>query len=393
MYDAVVVGARCAGAATALLLARRGYRVLLLDRARFPSDTMSTLYIHQPGVARLARWGVLDAITASGAPRLDTVTYAVGDVRLSSRAPAFEGVDSAYGPRRHVLDQALVDAAVAAGAEFSDSSSVRGLLTDGDAVTGVRFRAPSGAEVAAPAHLVVGADGMRSAVADLVGAPTEVEDPRLSCVYYSLWTGIDTGFGFHERTGRWIATIPTHGGATVLATYFPQDRFDEVRLDPRAAHLDALATTAGEVFEQLAGGEQVGRLVGTGDQRNFFRRAAGRGWALVGDAGHHRDTITAQGISNAFLQAELLTEALGDGLRDPGARAAGLRAWAARRDEELVESYHGTLQLARLEVTGARLEMLRAIAADPDLTTGYFAVVAGLMPMEDLLTEELLDFI
>jgi 2-polyprenyl-6-methoxyphenol hydroxylase-like FAD-dependent oxidoreductase len=393
MYDAVVVGARCAGASTALLLARRGYQVLLLDRARFPSDTMSTLYIHQPGVARLARWGVLDAVIASGAPRLDTITYTVDDVRLSSRTFPFEGVDSSYGPRRHVLDQALVDAAVAAGAEFSDGSSVVGVLTDGDAVTGVRFRAPSGAEVTAPARLVVGADGMRSKVADLVGAPIEVEDPRLSCVYYSCWVGLDTGFGFHERTGHWIATIPTHENATIVATYFPLDRFDEVRTDPRAAHLDAMATTAGEVFEQLAGGEQLGRLVGTGDQPNFFRQAAGPGWALVGDAGHHRDTITAQGISNAFLQAELLADALGDGLRDPEFRAAGLRTWAARRDEELIESYYSTLQLARLEVTEARLRMLRAIAASPELTADYFAVVAGIMPIEDMLTPELLDFI
>ncbi len=393
MHDVVVVGARCAGASTALLLARAGYRVLLLDRARFPSDTMSTLYIHTPGVARLASWGVLGAVESSGCPRLETIEYTVGGVRLAGPVPPTGGVDTAYGPRRHVLDQILIDAAVAAGAEFAEGCPVTGLLGGPDGVAGVVHGTPRGGRVEVPARLVVGADGMRSKVAELVGSPNTVSDPKLSCVYYSCWTGPRVGFGFHERPGEWVAHIPTHDGATMVATYFPQADFDRVRADPAAAHRAAIAATAPELAAQLPGSEQVGRLVGTGDQQNFFRAAAGPGWALVGDAGHHLDSITARGISNALLQAELLAEALGDGLRDPARRAAALRAWAERRDDALIDDYHTTLSTARLHVAETRLRLLRAIEGDAALTADYFAVVAGKLPMEDLLTPELLDLI
>ncbi|RKT54664.1 NAD(P)/FAD-dependent oxidoreductase [Saccharothrix australiensis] len=388
MYDVIVVGARCAGAATALLLARRGHRVLLLDRARFPADTMSTLYIHQPGVARLARWGVLDAVVASGCPPLDTVHHHVADVRLSSPAPAADGASCGYAPRRRVLDAILVDAAVAAGAEFADGCRVRELRERGGRVTGVGYGTPGGGHAVADARLVVGADGMNSAVAGLAGAAVVAEHPKLSCVYYSAWTGVTGGFGFHERTGNWVARIPTHDGVTLVATYFPQDRFDEVRANALDAHLAAVAATAPELRDQLAYAERVDRLRGTGDQRNFFRAAAGPGWALVGDAGHHRDTITAQGITNALAQAELLADAIGDEVGDPGRLDAALRAFGRARDDALADGYRSTLELARLRVPPERLEFLRAISGTPALVERYFALTAGLLDSEEFLTPE-----
>src|ERR1700730_1772206 len=126
MYDAIVVGARCAGAPVAMLLARAGHRVLLVDRAHFPSDTLSTHYIHQPGIARLARWGVLDAARATGCPAVEPTVYQVQDVRLDGGSVRHEGQRAAYAPRRHLLDKILIDAAVAAGAEFREGCSASG---------------------------------------------------------------------------------------------------------------------------------------------------------------------------------------------------------------------------------------------------------------------------
>lgn len=209
MADVVVVGARCAGASTALLLARLGYDVMLLDSASFPSDTMSTLYIQQPGAALLQTWGVLDELIASGCPKLDSVTYTVGDVRLQGPASVLDGVSGAFAPRRAILDQLLVEAAVTAGVRFHDRCRVLSLDTTSGSVTGVCFRDGAGQVRHEPARLVVGADGMRSSVACEVGAVTRVTHPAASCVYYTMWEGLFAGLEYNEQPRRYAAVIPT----------------------------------------------------------------------------------------------------------------------------------------------------------------------------------------
>ena len=171
MYDAIVVGARCAGSPTAMLLARAGYRVLLVDRAGFPSDTLSTHYIHQPGVARLRRWGLLDRVVATGCPPARRMTFDVGPFALSGAPTPADGADAAYAPRRYLLDQILLEAASAAGAEVRERFSVGELLIEDGRVTGIRGRQAGGATVTERAAIVIGADGMRSRVARAVGAP------------------------------------------------------------------------------------------------------------------------------------------------------------------------------------------------------------------------------
>jgi flavin-dependent dehydrogenase len=389
MYDVIVVGARVAGAASALLLARAGHRVLLVDRARFPSDTLSTHYIHQPGIARLARWGVLDAVKATGCPALDRTVYQVGDVRLDGGTVATEGQAEAYAPRRFLLDQILVDAAVAAGAEFRDGCSVSGLVFEEGRVVGVKCRSAAGLPVEERARLVVGADGMRSAVAKAVASPFTVQDPLMSCIYFTYWQGVSAQFELYERPGRWIGAIPTNDDATLIAAYFPQAEFDQVRGDSLAHYLENIRTTAPDLYARTEGAERVERLRGTGDQQNFFRTPAGSGWALVGDAAHHKDSITARGISDAFLQADLLADAVSGVLDDPVRLAKGLREYGEKLQDELFEGYRNTLFVSRLEVTPDRMAMLRMIADSPDLTERYFAVAAGGMSVDELYDEEL----
>ncbi|QCX81940.1 hypothetical protein C9F11_41800 [Streptomyces sp. YIM 121038] len=393
MYDVIVVGARCAGSPTAMLLARAGHRVLLLDRVRFPRDTLSSHYIHQPGTALLDRWGLLAAVRDSGCPPLERVRYEAADVSVSGCSPPVGGRRAGWAPRRHVLDPLLADAAVAAGAELRQGCRVDDLLFDGDRVTGVAYTTPRGQRSVERARLVVGADGMRSLVARRAQAPTVTEDRRMTCTYYSYWEGLPADFELYERPGRWIGVIPTNDALTLVMTYFPQADFETVRAAAEPAYLEAVRTTAPRLAERMTDARRVERLYGTGDQQNYLRRAAGPGWALVGDAAHHKDSIAARGITDAFLQAELLVESIGTGLDEEPRLDAALARYAAELEQRFLGFYRSTLTTAELRVPESRLSLLRAIAGRQDLVDRYFGTLSGACGLDDFYNEDLLDLL
>ncbi|GHD87310.1 NAD(P)/FAD-dependent oxidoreductase [Streptomyces naganishii] len=391
MYDVIVVGARCAGASTALLLARAGHRVLMLDKSAYGSDVLSTHLVHQPGVAALARWGLLERVRASGCPPLKRTVYEVADIRIEGCARGVEGQRTGFAPRRRVLDPVLVDAAVEAGVEFRDRCRVTGLLRDDTGrVVGVEGRRGNGT-FTERAHLVIGADGMRSTVARLTAAPYTVHDRRLTCAYYTYWPDVPADLELYERPAGWVAAVPTNDGTTLVLAYFPQSRFEEVRAGAHRAYEEQIRTTAPALYERLRGREPAERLHGTGDQQNFFRQATGPGWVLVGDAGHHKDSITARGISDAFQQVESLVAkvtGLLDG--DPARLDAALADFARQRDQDLAPGYEATLGVARLDPHEQRLSLLRAVQSDPELTAIYLDMVAGIVSAEALYTPRLL---
>lgn len=387
-YDLVVVGARCAGATTAMLAARAGHRVLVIEREIFPADKLSTLYIQPPGVARLAEWGLLDRVAATGCPPLRTVHYRLGDVALSGEAAAVGTVACAYAPRRHLLDALLAEEAARSGAEVRHGVRVTGLLEHDGRVVGVRC-----GDEEIEARVTVGADGMRSTVAELAGAATVLEHERLTCAYYGFWEGVDAEFELYEGEDGWVSAVPT-SGAVLVSAYFPQERFSEVRADAEPAYLDNVRRNAPELWDRLTTARRVGRLYGTGDQRNFIRRAHGPGWALVGDAGHHKDSLTARGIGDAFEQAALLVEHL-DGTAfdsaayDPADVDERLDRYEKARDAAVTESYHSTLLVAQASARLKRKALVAAVGTSPELTRRYFDTVAGIRPVADLYTAEL----
>jgi 2-polyprenyl-6-methoxyphenol hydroxylase-like FAD-dependent oxidoreductase len=312
MHDVIIVGTRAAGAATALLLARRGLNVLALDRATFPSDTLSTHQVQVPGTARLARWGLLDAILAAGTPATRIVRFDQGAAVLTGRIPARDGVDAMCSPRRTLLDKVLVDAARAAGAELRENFVVGELLGDGR-ITGVGGREKGGPPVTEDAALVIGADGKHSMVAKAVHAAAYRSQPPLSMAAYTYWADVPASGGeLYGRPGCAVGAWPTNDGLLMTYVAWPAAGFEEFRRDVPGNFLRTLDAVG--LGERIRSGRRAERIRVTPELPSFFRKPHGPGWALVGDAGLVLDPITGQGISDAFRDAELLADAVVAGL-------------------------------------------------------------------------------
>jgi flavin-dependent dehydrogenase len=384
MYDAIVVGARCAGAPTAMLLARKGYRVLLLDKAGFPSDHMSTHWIHQPGVARLERWGLHHRLAASGCPPITAIAMDLGTFALRGTPPPCGDVAEAYCPRRTVLDKLLVDAAVEAGAELREQFLVQDLVWDGDRVSGIAGRSATGTTVSEQAHVVIGADGVHSLVARQVEAPTYNTRPTLQCAYYSYWSGVPLdGVEFYPREHRGFGVLPTHHGLTCIIVGWPRDEFHAFRADIEGNFLKTLEL-APALAERVRAGRREERFSGTAELFNFFRRPHGPGWALVGDAGYHKDPITAQGISDAFRDADLVAEAVDAGLSGKRPVEEAMADYEQRRNEAALPLYEFTCQLAALEPPPAEMQQLfAALRHNQEQTNRFFGAMVGTVPIAE----------
>jgi 2-polyprenyl-6-methoxyphenol hydroxylase-like FAD-dependent oxidoreductase len=383
MYDVAIVGARCAGSALALMLAREGVKVLVVDRTTFPSDTMSGHFIQPAGVSCLRRMGLLKNLQALGHPPQERMTVDFGSVVLSGRpAPMPDGTTTGYAPRRFRFDPMLADAAVAAGAELREATSFLEPSIEEGRVAGLRTVTPSGAIEAIPARLVVGADGKRSRVARAVGAPSYRAHLATTCTYYSYWEGMDvTEARLFIRDGLFAVAVPC-GGTTFLAIAWPRSAFAEVRRDIDGAYRSA-AVRVPWLADRLAGAWQAERYVGTGDLDAYFRQAAGPGWALLGDAGHHKDPITAQGMTDALLDAEVLAQAVVEGLGGAQPLKQALEDYGRCRDERSGPMHTLTSGFARLvpPPPEQRAEM-GGLAKEPIATSRFLGVIAGSVPVE-----------
>jgi 2-polyprenyl-6-methoxyphenol hydroxylase-like FAD-dependent oxidoreductase len=377
-YDAIVIGARCGGSPTAMLLARKGHRVLLVDRASFPSDTLSCHFIHQPGVACLERWGLLPEVARSNCPPVRSQTLDVGPFALNGTPAPAGDVTDAYAVRRTVLDNILVGAAAEAGVEVRERFAVDELLREGERVTGIRGRPVGGSAVTEQATIVIGADGMNSLVARSVEAPTYNEHPSMTCAYYGYWSGVEMeGAELYSRPGQMIIAARTNDDQVFVIVYWPNAEFHRVRSDIEGNFLNALELVPG-LAERVLGGARSERFRGTGTLPNFYRRPHGPGWALVGDAGYHKDPITALGITDAFRDTELLADAVHAGLAGDEPLELALADYERRRNEATAETYETTIQFAHLEPPPAEMRPLFEALRDNRTETGrFFGTVTG----------------
>jgi flavin-dependent dehydrogenase len=385
MYDAIIVGARCAGSPTAMLLARKGYRVLVVDRSTFPSDILSTHFIHQPGVLRLKRWGLLDQVAASGCPPITTITLDFGPVVLSGSPPPAEDVAEAYCPRRRVLDTILVRAAADAGAQVREGFSVQDLVFEDGRVAGIRGRAAGGQTVTEHARIVIGADGLHSLVARSVKAPAYNEHPSLICAYYSYWSGVDMrGTEWYPRVGQQTIAFPTNDGLVCIAAALRSDKFHAFRSDIEGTFLRILNACSPGLAERVQAGTREERFAGTADVPNFFRTPYGPGWALVGDAGYHKDPTTGEGITDAFRDAELLADAVDAGFTGRQPLDEALAGYEQRRNEAAMPIYELTVQLASLQAPPPEQQaLLAALSGNKEDTSRFLGLVAGTTPFQE----------
>ena len=387
-YDAIVVGARCAGSPTAMLLAQKGYRVLVVDRASFPSDTVSTNVIHAPGIAALRRWGLVDEVLASGCPPIDVYSFDFGPFTIAGTPRPVDGSSTAYAPRRTILDKVLVDAAVAAGAEVRERFSVEEILFEDGAVVGIRGHGAGGPAVVERARVVIGADGRNSMVARAVGAEQYNEKPQLLCAFYTYFSGMPVG-GFETvvRPSRGWGAAPTNDGLTMVVVGWPQAEASAYKADVEANFFKTL-DLAPEFAERVRAGKREERFYG-GGVANFFRRPFGPGWALVGDAGYTRDPVTAQGITDAFRDAEMCSAALEESLEGRRPFEVAMAGYQQGRDAKVMGIYEFTTQLAALEPPPPEMQqLLAAVHGNQDAMDAFAGVAAGTVTPEEFFAPE-----
>jgi flavin-dependent dehydrogenase len=386
-----IVGARCAGSAAAIALARTGARVVAFDRVAFPADTISTHLLWPAGLAELQRLGALERVEALGAPRLPVALADGGGHSLRARFSPVDGIDYAMCVRRPGLDAALVQTARGAGAEVRERVRVTELVREGGRVVGVRFEDAAGEVGELRARLVVGADGRRSTVARLVGAerPHRSRTSGRSC-FYAYWR--DGEPAWRSTAAQWRAgaelgtAFPCDDGLVLVLLQTPATRAGEFRGDLEGTYRRTIAAIPG-LARRLERSELATKVRAATGIESWFRRSSGPGWALAGDAGHFKDPVTAQGIRDALRYGRLLGEDAAPLLRRPAALDAAVAAWERGRERDCLDVYQWTDRLARGEaMTPLEVELYRQAARDPRLVGQWLDVFSRITPPMGFLT-------
>src|SRR5262245_9159446 len=386
-HDVVIVGARVAGSATAMLLARLGYDVAVVDQATFPSDTLSTHSIARSGVVQLQRWGLLDEVMDSGTPAIRQITFHANGESVTRPIKDKVGVDFLIAPRRYVLDTILAGAAERAGATVRLGVTVTGMRRDGRGrAVGVYGRDHTGRFLEIGARYVIGADGLGSLVARSVDAAVKEIRGANGATQYAYYGGIPwTGIEFFLAERALAGIFPTHDGQACIWICNPSADAKQIRRRTGSrteAFAQLLAHSAPELAERLRDAQRVSPVRGMLRQPNQLRQAFGPGWALVGDSAYHRDAVTGYGISDAFRDAELLATALDHAIGGGGGSSA-LEVYQQQRDRALREVFEITCRLATYPAIPTFIDLQKQLSAAIDREA--VALAARPIPGERLL--------
>jgi flavin-dependent dehydrogenase len=323
-FDVIVVGGSVAGAPTATWLARKGHKVLVLEKDHFPRDTNSTHFIWPRGMSYLNRLGVAEQVRAV-TPHFRDLEVNIEGIRLHGRVPPeavrerfidlhgnADGVVDWYaGPRRFFLDKLLLDTARAAGAQVCEDTAVQSLLFEDGRVVGVRATGPDGGAFEARAKVVVGADGRMSRFAGHVGAQKTAVREKSTFAFYGYYSGIDKPeLCIHKRGRFGTAIFPTMQDRHLVLVYGPTAWWGEFSSDPEANFIKTYEFVAPDVAELVKKGKRVEDFKAMGRMVAFHRECYGKGWILVGDACSFKDQWTAMGITHGLCDAELASSYL-----------------------------------------------------------------------------------
>lgn len=347
-YDAIIIGARVAGSILASLLGDGDHRVLLLDRASFPSDTLSTHFFRAPALRAFERIGVREQVEAT-APRLTVNFNAVDGTVFPEAVDRPDDFPYYLCVRRITLDEILVSRArVTEGVELREQAVATDLLWEGGRCVGVAWK--EGKErCQARARVVVGADGVRSFLARKVRSQPEHEEPVRRAMYYAYYQGIPPEDGpaaeFHYRGNQLAYCFPTDANLTLLAGSVPIEQFDEFKRDPES-QLKQLLDSMSALAPRLRHAVREGPLRGTGSIPGYLRVPYGPGWVLVGDSGIVMDPWSGQGIDQGATAAVILAEHLCSFLLAEADWGTAMAAFHKERNEFSGKAYRRTCSFA-----------------------------------------------
>ena len=404
-YDVIIVGARVAGGTLALHLAKRGHKVLLLEKGQRGQDTLSTHFVWPRGASYLNRLGVLNKVLERAASErfMNIVMDGIplrGEVPVELQAARFErlheapaqGVQSMYfSARRKYIDPLLVNEAIAAGAELEESFTVDELLMDGEQVTGVRGTNSAGQRVEIRARVVVGADGRNSTVARQL--KLQKIDPREACTFacYTYVTGADLGTEARiEKYGRLaLATTATSDGAHMVLVYGPKSYYEAFRAKKEVNFHKTLALVNPDIAERVRAGHREEPLYSTVDQGAYLRQASGPGFALIGDAVSFKDQCTAAGMTHAFRDAELLGGLLSNALEGQQSMPVALKEYEQRRYVDSARYYEFVCQQAEMNpIRADERQIFEALQLSQDHTNRFLAMFGDTLPVRDFFSEQ-----
>lgn len=406
MFDVIVIGARCAGSATAMLLGRKGHRVLLLDRASFPSDVISTHFLWPHGASYLNRWGLLEQVKAvtpsftelklvnEGIPLTGSVPLELLEQHFRTLHSDTQGLVQTYlSVRRRVLDELLVESAAAANVDVRVGCAVERLLMDGDRVVGVACRTKDGETFEERAPIVVGADGRNSFVARSLNLPKFDSRRRCTFAYWSYFSGFTPSQGQIHRRGRLAAAVvPTNHDQNMVLVWGPGEWFESFKRDIAGNHQRTLDYVCPEIGAQVRSSTRQERFYGTADQDAYLRPLYGKGWVLAGDAECFKDQCTATGMTHAFRDAELVASAIDQAASGQGSFEDNFKIYESRRRSQSSAAYFDYV------CTYAEMKPLRhdelllfmALRSNQAETDRFIATHADIAPVADFFTSSTL---
>lgn len=377
MFDIIVVGARCSGAPAAMLLARKGYRVVMIDKDPPGSDMLHSTHIVQPiAVSKLKKWGLLADLEAK-CPSFESYSFDFGVALIDGRPPAVDGDARAFCPRRKVLDPLLVSAAVSAGVTYLPSTKVIDVTRNRDRIDGVRIVTAGGAEQTIKGSFVVGADGPSSKIAARVNAAQYHDAPAQQVTMWGYWSGVP-GYGLAVKSdgGQAVWLIPSSGGDSMVGVSWEMSRYKSLRGEVEKGYYASIAELSPLLSSQLRQNLLSSELR-LGSTRTYLRVPHGPGWVLLGDAGHMKDPCSAQGITDAFIDVDECTSLIDEGLRGEINLDEGLEAWHIARDARLIPFHDMSLKMAQFAPPdGNETALYQAIAKNHAATTQFLGLIS-----------------